>query len=73
MPNGQLDLVWVKNSKGELRGFHPACAQWLGISGGSESREPYHTELCRGCGRFLDAAPPEHTGPPPADIDVLLG
>ena len=67
------DTVWVKSSKGELRGFHPACADWLHVSGSGDNRQAYHTELCRGCGRFLDAAPPEHTGPPLENVEILLG
>ncbi|HLY64833.1 MAG TPA: hypothetical protein VKU60_04800 [Chloroflexota bacterium] len=66
------EVVWVKNAEGKLRGFHGTCAQWLKLEGSTESRPAYHTELCRGCGRFLDATPPEHTGPPPEDVGMLL-
>jgi len=72
MAEGQPEIVWVKNAQGELRGLHAACAQWLKLEGGAEGRSAYHTELCRGCGRFLDAPPAEHKGPPPDDVGMLL-
>ena len=68
MADEPLALAWVENSEGTLRGFHQVCADWLDLQPRVEGRAPYHTEICRGCGRFLLTEPPEHNGPKP-DID----
>lgn len=71
MAEGQV--VWVAGSSGALRGFHESCATWLGLEPGGESREPYHTEICRGCGQFLLTPAPEHVNEPRIDPKDLLG
>ncbi len=64
--------MWVHDTEGNLRGFHVVCAQWLQLTPEVTDRQPYHTEICRGCGRFMDAVPPDRTGVAPIDGKSLL-
>ncbi|HLQ33230.1 MAG TPA: hypothetical protein VK457_11120 [Chloroflexota bacterium] len=64
--------VWVKDREGNLRGMHASCARWLQLEPEVTDRAPYHTEICRGCGRFLDAVPPEREGTAGIDAKELL-
>ena len=54
-------IVWARDRNGQLRGFHAACARRFDVGPSSETRQPYYTEICMGCGHFLDAEPCEHT------------
>jgi hypothetical protein len=69
---GGVQAVWVTDSEGNLRGLHASCAEWLLLKPEVTDRQPYHTEICLGCGRFLDAVPPEHTAKPNVDGRALL-
>ena len=74
MADDDIQVVWVQGGSGIPRGFHLACAQWLGLEQNAETRPPYHTEICRGCGRFLMMPAAEHNGPKPSiDPRDLLG
>lgn len=64
--------MWVKNPEGVLRGFHITCGRWLQLVPDETDRTPYHTEICRGCGRFMDATAPDRTGTAPIDGRSLL-
>ncbi len=72
MAEGGVQAVWVTDSEGNLRGLHAACARWLKLEPEVTDREAYHTEICLGCGRFLDAVAPEHEGTAPIDGKSLL-
>ncbi|GEM_PF-2722674 len=65
-------LAWVKDARGAPRGFHATCAKWLKLEAADFSREPYHTEICLCCGRFLTNAPSDLHGPPNIDPKILL-
>jgi hypothetical protein len=66
------EAVWVKDSQGNLRGLHATCARWLSLEPVETDRVMYHTEVCLGCGKFLDATPPEREGTSPVDGASLL-
>jgi hypothetical protein len=68
----EIESVWVKDTQGNLRGLHASCAKWMQLEPEQTDRKMYHTEVCLGCGRFLDAAPPEHEGFAPFDAKTLL-
>ena len=68
----EIESVWVKDSQGNLRGLHASCARWMQLEAEQTDRKPYHTEVCLGCGRFLDAVPPEREGVAPFDAKTLL-
>lgn len=67
----EIKWVWYQDGEGILRGFHLMCAVWLNLDPkeGDSARTPYHTEVCRGCGRFLDAKAPDKDQPPPPGVD----
>ena len=65
----EAGVVWVESEHGP-RGFHEACATWLGLDSRCEGREAHHTEVCRGCGGFLLGPAPEHHGTKPAGFDA---
>jgi hypothetical protein len=68
----EIDAVFVQDSQGKLRAMHSVCATWLQLEPVPSDRQPFHTEVCLGCGRFLDAAPPERTGTANVDGKSLL-
>jgi len=72
MAEGDVQAVWVTDTEGNLRGLHATCARWLKLEAEVTDREPYHTEICLGCGRFLDAPAPEREGTAPIDGKSLL-
>ena len=73
MPDDEVSVVWIKGPTDVVRGFHEACAKWLEIAPNvDEERKPHHTEICRGCGRFLLMPPPEHGKKPDVDVTELL-
>jgi hypothetical protein len=53
--------VWAQDRHGRLRAFHPECARRFNVRPTPETRQPYDTKMCMGCGHFLDAPPCEHT------------
>ena len=54
------EVVWVRSQSGVLRGFHNACAKWLGLPSQPGERQASHTEICRGCARFLLTPAADH-------------
>jgi hypothetical protein len=67
-----VKYFWVTDSLGEPRAFHTSCGRWLGLEPEIIDRQPFHTEICRGCGRFLDAPPPDKSNSPPMDGKLVL-
>ena len=65
MADEEVKVVWVRSHSGMLRGFHDTCAQWLGFETTAGERDAHHTEICRGCGRFLLTPAADHHGAPP--------
>jgi hypothetical protein len=66
------EAVWVQDSQGNLRGLHASCAKWMQLEPVDTDRQMYHTEICLGCGRFLDADPPAREGTAPFDAKDIL-
>jgi hypothetical protein len=67
------EAVWVLDSQGKLRGLHASCARWLRLEPvNAGDRVMYHTEVCLGCGKFLDADPPVREGTSEVDGKTLL-
>jgi hypothetical protein len=73
MADDEIEAVWVKDTQGKMRGLHASCAKWMQLEPEeNDGRKPYHTELCLGCGRFLDAVPPEREGVAPFNARETL-
>ncbi|MBV9120273.1 MAG: hypothetical protein JOZ39_06155 [Chloroflexi bacterium] len=74
MADDEVSVKWAMSQKGIPRGFHEECATWLGLETLSEEpRKAFHTEICRGCGRFLlTPAPDKHGSKPLIDPKELL-
>jgi hypothetical protein len=73
MPDVLPEVVWAKSARGDLRGFHKVCAEWLNLKElASEDRPAGHTEICVACGRFLQVPATSREGKPPFDPKLVL-
>lgn len=73
MPDELPEIVWAKSARGDLRGFHKVCAEWLGLKELEDIDRPAgHTEICVACGRFLQNPPTSREGKPPFDPKLVL-
>ncbi|MBV8087447.1 MAG: hypothetical protein JO247_21780 [Chloroflexi bacterium] len=78
-PDGQPtelpEIVWARSAKGDVKGFHKICADWLGLTGkdlADLDKAAGHTEICVACGRFLEVPPTSREGKPPFDPKIVL-